>query len=71
MQKTKRERGGALNVRKHQIMKWILYLCLVSLLINGTIYMASKSNDSLISLLSAAGLGLIMGIGALMTRKSR
>lgn len=57
-------------MRKHQIMKWIFFLCLVSLLVNGVIYMASKSNDVLISLFSAAGLGLIMGIGALMTRKS-
>ncbi|WP_164515019.1 hypothetical protein [Paenibacillus lentus] len=57
-------------MRKHQIMKWIFYLCLVSIFINGTIYMATKSGDSLISLLSAAGLGVIMGIGALLTRKS-
>lgn len=57
-------------MRKHQIMKWVFYLCLVSMFINGTLYMATKSSDSLISLLSAAGLGLIMGIGALITRKS-
>ncbi|MNJ77843.1 hypothetical protein D3C77_754430 [compost metagenome] len=55
---------------KHQIMKWIFYLCVVSLLLNGMIYMMSKSSEVLFSLCSAAVLGLIMGIGALLTRKS-
>ncbi|GAA0135061.1 hypothetical protein YSY43_19010 [Paenibacillus sp. YSY-4.3] len=57
-------------MRKHQVLKWIFYICVASFLLNGMIYLATKSNDSLISLLCATGLGLIMGIGALLTRKS-
>lgn len=54
---------------KHQIMKWIFYLCIVSLLVNGIIYAATKSNETLINLIFATVIGLIMGIGTLITRK--
>jgi len=57
-------------MKKHLVMKWIFYICIASFLVNGMIYLATKSNDSLISLLSATALGLVMGIGALLTRKS-
>jgi len=53
----------------HTIMKWLFLLCLATLVINGFLYLGVRKQELLYSLSSAAGLGLIAGIGTLLTKK--
>ncbi|SDE90870.1 PEP-CTERM protein-sorting domain-containing protein [Fontibacillus panacisegetis] len=55
----------------YQIMKWIFLLCVVTLFLNGFLYVGIRKPELLYSLVSAAGLGLITGITALLTRKKK
>ncbi|GAB6928909.1 hypothetical protein JCM10914A_28920 [Paenibacillus sp. JCM 10914] len=51
------------------VMKWIFFFCLITLVMNGFLYLGLRKSELLISLVSAAGLGLISGFTLLMSRK--
>ncbi|MNW01386.1 hypothetical protein D3C71_1970150 [compost metagenome] len=53
------------------VMKWVFLLCLITLFLNGFLYLGLRKSELLISLVSAAGLGLISGIAMLMTRRKK
>ncbi|WP_148500011.1 LPXTG cell wall anchor domain-containing protein [Paenibacillus ihumii] len=53
----------------HRIMKWILLLCVITLIMNGFLYLGLRKPELLYSLVSAAGLGLISGAAVLLTKK--
>lgn len=53
------------------VAKWVLWLCVITLVMNGFLYLGFRKPELLISLYSAAGLGLISGFALLMTRKKR
>lgn len=52
-----------------QVLKWLCLLCLASIIVNGLLFMGTGSHKVLISLYSAAGLGVLSGIGLIVTRK--
>ncbi|MGG3284412.1 hypothetical protein [Paenibacillus solani] len=51
------------------VVKWVFWLCVITLIMNGFLYLGLRKPELLISLYSAAGLGLITGFAMLMTRK--
>jgi hypothetical protein len=53
----------------NQVLKWICMLCAASIIVNGLLFMGTGSQKVLISLCSAVGLGIVSGIGLLVTRK--
>ncbi|MGN7384409.1 hypothetical protein [Paenibacillus sp. SAFN-117] len=52
----------------NQVLKWIFLLCVATIVANGLLYMGTGNQKLLISLYSAAGLGVLSGIGWLFTR---
>lgn len=53
----------------NQVLKWIFLLCVATIVANGLLYMGTGNQKLLISLYSAAGLGVLSGIGWLVKRK--
>lgn len=53
----------------HQIMKWIFILCVTTLIVNGSLYLKIEKEQLMYSIYSAVGLGVVTGIGMLITRK--
>jgi len=51
------------------VVKWVFWLCVITLIMNGFLYLGLRKPELLISLYSAAGLGLITGFAVLMNRK--
>ncbi|SHE14856.1 Uncharacterised protein [Chlamydia abortus] len=52
----------------NQVLKLIFLLCVATIVANGLLYMGTGNQKLLISLYSAAGLGVLSGIGWLFTR---
>ncbi|WGU93958.1 hypothetical protein QJQ58_26210 [Paenibacillus dendritiformis] len=53
----------------NQVLKWLCILCAATIIVNGLLFMGTGSHKVLISLYSAAGIGVLSGIGLLVTRK--
>ncbi|MFC5406514.1 hypothetical protein [Cohnella soli] len=55
----------------NRVLNWVLLLCVVSFALNGLLYWTMGKKDVLINLYGAVGLGILTGIGILVTRKKR
>lgn len=53
----------------NQVLKWLCLLCAATIFVNGLLFMGTGSHRVLISLYSAAGIGVLSGIGLLVMRK--
>lgn len=62
-------KGRFVLMSTYNIMKWLFLLCVATLVINGFLYLGVRKQELLYSLSSAAGLGIITGIGTLLTKK--
>ncbi|RAL25789.1 hypothetical protein [Thermoflavimicrobium daqui] len=54
----------------YQICKWLFLLSIFSLLFNGVLYLTLEDKNLIFSFIGAIGIGIISGIGALITRKN-
>ncbi|WP_158081625.1 hypothetical protein [Paenibacillus selenitireducens] len=56
-------------MKANQILKWIFLLSIVGMAMNGILYSNTGERGVFIGIISAAVLGVVSGIGILITRK--
>ncbi|MFF2480896.1 hypothetical protein [Paenibacillus sp. NPDC058071] len=56
---------------RNKILKWVLLLCVVSLVLNGLLYWGTGNREVLINTYGAAGIGILSAIWLLFVRKEK